>query len=78
MYNTKKERYPGGAVLDAEFAAVATPEQVALFESTMLLSAAGWTVGERDAYRGLWSLFDGRGNDVLWFHRSTGEVQVAS
>ena len=77
MYRTKKERFPGGATLTAEFAAVATPEQLALHDAT--LAAGGtWatTAGDPDARWGTWSLFDGR-TDVLFFYRADGLVEVA-
>jgi hypothetical protein len=72
-YTTKKQRYPGSAVLDAEFAAVATPEQLALVESV-----AQGTWADIDAGVGIWGYLDlATSQDVVTFHRATGAVEVA-
>ena len=75
-YRTKKSQYPGQAVLDAEFAAVATPEQIALHDA--VLAAGGtWTTVEPGV--GIWSIFDRTtSTDVLFFHRGTGAVEVSA
>jgi hypothetical protein len=82
-FKGRKAQFPGGAVLDAEFRAVATPEQVALFEATLAANpCAGWTTDERSAYYGLWSVFNGKGKgegaDVLHFDRRTGAIEVTA
>jgi hypothetical protein len=68
-YPTRKTQYPGNVVIDAEFAAVATPEQMALVAST----PGSWS--DTDAPNGTWSWysFKAKGH-VLQFSRLTGEV----
>jgi len=82
-YSTRKQKFPGSTVITAEFLAVATPEQAALFAATMAGEpvegcATGWVSNDDDARYGAWRLIVGRDTVVLYFYRGTpGTVQVA-
>jgi hypothetical protein len=73
MFTTRKTMYPGAAVLDAEFAAHATPEQAAA-----IVGHFG-TWADIDPGRGIWGWYDlTEGRDLLQFDRTTGAIEVAS
>jgi hypothetical protein len=80
-YTTRKQQFPGSAVLTAEFEAIATDEQKAIVTRTF------GTWGDIDAARGTWGWLSlsgpDSGTDVLIFHRPCaalpqGAVEVSA